>query len=440
MLAALTAALALAGESAQPATPPPPPPQLAQQLSAAQMLALAERASAADDLEAAQILYAALERDPVRAVRNEARFRLAALRSAAGDLTGAALLLRRILDEEPGAQRVRLELAVVLQRLGDLSGARRAFREAQAGGLPDDVARVVDGYVSRLRSLQPYGASLEVGIAPDSNINQSTASDRLGTVFGDLVLDDAARGRSGLGLLIDADAHAELVRLGALRFVGRTSVNATGYVERQFGSATGKASVGAELQAGAGQLSMQAGAIARNFGGAPYSRSEFASLDLVGPLGRRAQARAEGSAEAIDNLRNDLQDGHAYSASVGYERALSSTRGAGIFASVERQSLSDAGYSTTSGQLTIFAYQSFGQASVTAAASLGRLAADEALFIYREARSDRIVRLALSLTHRRLQAFGFTPVVRLIAEENASNIAIYDYRRLRSEFALARAF
>ena len=41
---------------------------------------------------------------------------------------------------------------------------------------------------------------------------------------------------------------------------------------------------------------------------------------------------------------------------------------------------------------------------------------------------------------RQLARGGFAPVVRLNYERNRSTIAFYDYRRLRAEFGLTRAF
>jgi hypothetical protein len=77
--------------------------------AAAQKFALAERLAAAGDLAQAQRVLGDLTRHPTLEIRSEARFRLAMLFARAGRQTAAALMLRKIIDDDPGATRVRLE-------------------------------------------------------------------------------------------------------------------------------------------------------------------------------------------------------------------------------------------------------------------------------------------------------------------------------------------
>ena len=98
----------------------------------------------------------------------------------------AAVLYRAILDEQPGAQRVRLQLARALLFAGDEGGAARALRQAQAGGLPPDVQQVVAQFQGALRAVQPVGGLLEVALAPSTNINRATRSNTLDTVIAPL--------------------------------------------------------------------------------------------------------------------------------------------------------------------------------------------------------------------------------------------------------------
>src|SRR6185369_6860231 len=102
----------------------------------------------------------------------------------------AAVEMRRILDEQPGAARVRLELARIDAQLGNLSAARRELRAAQAAGLPPEVERAVRFYATALQASRPFGGSIELALAPDSNINRATRADTLGTVIGNFTLND----------------------------------------------------------------------------------------------------------------------------------------------------------------------------------------------------------------------------------------------------------
>ena len=175
-------------------------------LNAGQVMSLADEAGKRSDLATAEEAYRALTNDANPDVRAEALFRHALMLAQAGQLTRAASLFRRLLDERPKAARARLEFANLLVRMGDQDSALRELRAAQASGLPPDVARVVDRYFEALRAARPVGASLEIAIAPDSNVSRSTSSDTLGTVFGDFEIDKDSKAKSGTGLSIRGQA------------------------------------------------------------------------------------------------------------------------------------------------------------------------------------------------------------------------------------------
>ena len=70
--------------------------------------------------------------------------------------------------------------------------------------------RLVDRYSAALRAQKPLGASFELAIAPDSNINRATRSDTLGTVLGDFTLNQDAQARSGVGLALRGQVYGRL--------------------------------------------------------------------------------------------------------------------------------------------------------------------------------------------------------------------------------------
>ena len=355
-------------------------------------------------------------------------------------LPQAATLLRALLDEQPGAQRVRLELARVLDLMGDEAGARRALREAQAGGLPADVARLVDRYSAALRAQKPLGASIDIALAPDSNINRATRAQTLGTVLGDFVLEEDARQRSGVGLALRGQGYARLPLGSGANLFGRVSGSADLYRDGAFNDFALAATAGPELRSGADRFSLEAGGLWRWYGGQPYSRAATIGLNYFHPLGRKAQLRATGSLAFVDNRRNALQDGRTYSASLSYERALSARAGVGITLSAERQALREAAYSSWSAQATLFAYRELGPITLVATLGHGRLWADQRFPLFPEARADRLYRASLGATFRNLRIGIFAPFLRATYERNRSNTEIHDFRKLRTEIGVSRAF
>ena len=70
--------------------------------------------------------------------------------------------------------------------------------------------RLIDRYSEALRAARPAGASFEIALAPDSNINRATRSDTLGTIFGDFDISKDSKARSGTGLSLRGQAYRRL--------------------------------------------------------------------------------------------------------------------------------------------------------------------------------------------------------------------------------------
>lgn len=410
-------------------------------LTTAEMFRLAGIAAAKGDMETSDAIYRALEINPDPEVRAEARFRHAKQLMKQDRNEEAAVLLRRLLDEKPDAASVRIELAHVLQVLGDSDAALRELRAAQATGLPPAVARMVDRYSQAVRDSRPIGASIELALAPDSNINHSTRSDTLGTVLGDFQIDPESKATSGVGLSLRGQVFRRF-GLGSSghQLLARASGYADLYGKSRFNSVAGDLALGPELRFGKSRLNIELGATQRWFGQDPYMTSARVGAIWTRPLGAKMQLRLAGTGSLVDNHFNRLQDGKTYSGQLQLERALNSTTGVGLTFGLDRESLRDPGYSTTGWRASLLGWKDIGRATVSATGEVGRLNADERLLLFPEKRSETYSRLTLAATLRQLTFRGFAPVLRLTVERNKSTIEIYDYSRTRSEIAIVRAF
>ncbi|WP_349237681.1 porin family protein [Novosphingobium sp. SG707] len=408
--------------------------------TASQLFAMAERALAARDADTASTIYAALEHDPNPSLRNEASFRHANLLKKQGRLTEAALLLRTILDSEPNAQPARLELADVLAQMGDLTAARRELRQAQAGGLPPQVAQVVKQYAAALRSRKPWGGSFELALAPDSNINRATSATTLDTVIAPLNLSQDARQQSGLGVKESSQIYGRLDLGKSFTLVPRVSSQATLYQSSQFNDISASAQLGLEYRHRADRITPSAGYTWRWYGGNIYARTQSLSLDWLHPAGKRAQIDTTISLNRVRYATNSLQDGMIYTAAVSYERALSARSGASVTLSANRQTARDPGYATASGAVGGVYWHDFGKTTLFATASGSRLGADARLFLFPERRTDWYLRGGIGAVWRKVEVAGFSPVVRVAYERNWSTVGIYDFRRVTTDVGITRSF
>jgi hypothetical protein len=392
------------------------------------------------DSRDAETILDLLARDPDPNIRNEARFRRALMLDAGGRNEAAAVLLRRILDEKPDATAVRFKLATVLQKMGHEDSALRELRALRSSDLPPDVARFVDRLSASLQATKPLRFQIEFALAPDTNINRATRSDTLGTIFGDFTLDKGSQARSGVGAALRGLAQARHMLNGDLAIVARANGEASLYRHKDFDDIALELSVGPEWRMGRTRLSAEAGIGRQWYGMKPFQRSMRLSGSVARPIDSVSVLRLDGSARRIDNRLNDLQDGHGRSLRARYERSLSANLLIAASAGVDRFKARDDAYSTRSWSAGISAYRSIGRMTLSASADFGRLKADDRLLLLPRAREDRLTRFTVGSVFRQLTFAGFAPVARVIVERNRSTVEFYDFKRVRTEFGISRAF
>ena len=401
----------------------------------------ADRARDNRDFATAEAAYRALAANPDPELRTEAQFRLAMMFA---DLlkryAEAAVLLRKILDEKPNAARVRLELARMDALLGHGEAARRELRAAAAAGLPPEVDRMVRFYASALYATKPAGGSMEISIAPDTNINRATRSATLGTVIGDFTLDPGARAMSGTGIALRGQAYLRQHLFRGSSLLVRLSGNAALYREASVDDGIVSLQAGPEFLAGQDRYGISVGPSWRWYGLKPYSYSLAGSAYWQHPLGSRAQIRVEGGFSSVANRRNALQTSYSYILSISYDRAFSARLGGGVQVSGDREVARDAGYSTASGNIALYSYLELGETTLVASLGYGRLEADARLFLYPRRRMEDRFSTGISVTPRSLRVGAFAPILRLHWERNRSTIELFDYRRLSGEIGITAAF
>jgi tetratricopeptide (TPR) repeat protein len=409
-------------------------------LTAPQVFGIADRYAAAKRFADAETLLKGLTNDPNADYRAEARFRLSILREAQGDKQGAIEWLKSLLDEKPNAGRPRLELARLLAETGDESGARRELRRAGAAGLPEDVARVVDRFATALRSSRTIGGSIEVAIAPDSNINRATTQERVDTVVAPLTLSRDARATSGIGFSLSAQGFARGRISDHVDLLSRASVRADLYGKSRFDDVVMTLASGPEFRLGAARVRPAAIAQRRWFGGDLYSESYGGSLNVLKPLDQVSQIEGELTLLQSNYARIPVQDGLLSDVNIAYDRAFSPRFSTRVAVRATRQDAKVDFLSTDSVGVDLLASRAFGKQLGYIQLSGFRLGANGKDPLFGVTREDERFDVTLGLILRRFTWRGLAPLIRVIHTESDSTIPIYDFRRTRVEFALSREF
>lgn len=410
------------------------------QLDAVDLFETASQAALAGRVEDAITLYTALAEDPDAEVRAEARFRKAQLLVSLGRNREAATTYRRLLDEKPNAANVRLELAQLLVKMGNETGALRELRQARATGLPPDVEALTVQFARALRSPKRLGGAVDVALAPDTNINRATQLRTLDTVIAPLDLSPDARQTSGVGVKLFTQAFAKQRLVEGLDLVLRGNSLASLYRESRFNDISGSLLTGVEWRVGRDRLTGGVNIAKRWFGGQSLSDSESLSLDWLRPLGRQAQLSASISAGQVRFQRNEFQNGNVFDASVAVERALSARAGVAFGIAATRQTAVDKSNAFATFGPTASAWLQTGQTTYFIATTSRRLIGDARNFLFLKKRREWFTTLRVGGTFRKFSVAGLSPTIRLGLERNRSSVALFDYRRTFAEFGVTRNF
>jgi hypothetical protein len=365
---------------------------------------------------------------------------LGQLCEAKRDMPCAERWYRALLDEQPGAASVRLQLGRVLAAQDKILAASREIRRAQATGLPPEVAKSVERIVSVLRSNAPFGGSIEVSIAPDTNINRATRSQTVEAFGLPFQLNDDAREKSGVGLATSAQIFVRRPFLGKQRISAQLAAVGNFYADSKFSDLTLSLSAGPELQLG--KLSVRPAAIVNPswFGGHALSNSYGASLMARRPIGSTAALAASATVQHSRYFNLPDQTGDAYSGQLSIEKALSARLYARASATLVRNDATSPANAYWSYGTGLTLSRQMGKLTGYAGVNYRRQNSDGAFFLFGAKRDEDFMEANMGMIFRPVSLYGLSPVIRLSHSRNKSPISVYDYSRNRVEMGLTKDF
>ena len=350
-----------------------------------------------------------------------------------------------MLIADPGLVRVRLELARAFFHKGEDNLARRHFEAVLAGNPPEPVAVNVRAFLAEIRARKRWSFSLGAALAPDSNIGADSA-ERTIYIFGLPFQRDAEElTTSGIGVSVWGGAEyqvplAERWRLRAGGEAARREYGGSDFDQLFLASHLGpRWLVDRDTAA-----SLLASVRQRWTGTAPDNRELGARLEV----GHRVspQVTVSGRASWHDRRYRNRPwlDGPVMDASL---------RGSWVVTPTVRAELS-AGYAQDRPESLTHRNQSrWLGAGVDVILPLGftvggggevRWTDFEDEWIRHtppgEDRADRTQSFRLSLHHRALTLYGFSPELVAVHEERETNAQLYDYQRTHGELRFVRQF
>ena len=445
-LAAAAFALPASADTVDPVPADCAQTQCHYRVTAEQLLREADRLVSLHLFDEAAPLLKALEATPQFAM--ERRFLQGYAAVEQGRLDDAIGLFRAVLVDHPEQTRVRLELARALQLKGRYGSADHHYRLAQEDkDLPDEVLRSIRTTRGLLRDRRSFDLTVDVGMAPDSNITNGTNAETVDVNFGGFVipltLNPSARQRSGIGQSVNISTSYRTRLSDSTKLLLEADSQLLNYA--------GKAADDFALQLAAGpeirlndnnRLTLQAVALQRWYGGKSASTGGGGRIgfqhdfDSGHRLGVNLDARYAKSGFA------DAYTGWSLSAQAVYERVIARTMIGYVSVFGRRELLNSKSYSgheigTNAG---VTGDLPFG-VSAGVSAGVSRAAYDAPIALFGgDPRKDWRFNARAQVGLRSVRVWGFSPSVTYDFNRTDSSLPLYQNDRHRVRFGLVRYF
>lgn len=342
---------------------------------------------------------------------------------------------------EPGAIRIRLELARAFYLDRDYENALRQFQRARAGNPPPEVIATIDRFMADIRRNKKWSYHFGLAVAPDSNINGATSAREAVLLGVPFELGDNARRQSGIGLAIETRGEIAPSIGDGLRLRIGVGLDRREYHGGRFDDSILTAEAGPNLVRGRWDASLLASDFKRWFGqtrriggaGIRLEASYFPDSRSAIPVGLSVQKIRYSDAPAYDAT--------LYAVQIGVARALSPSSVAMAKVGASRQQAT-AGYASNH-SLSLglsWALDMRGGFSIRVEPLVveSRYDAPDPFALVR--RQDLLRQVSFSVVNRRIVLSRFTPRLSYTLARRDSSVELYRYSQRRLEIGFTSDF
>jgi len=436
-LIALTLAWPAGAETAESAAPPQS--TRLEHLSANDILAIAGGLIDAGRYDQAQVLLNRLEADGAGGIERDFLDGMLALTRQ--DYRRAEVVFRTILQGDPSLVRVRLELARTLFLEKKDEEADYHFKLAIAARPAPAVMANVARFREAIRARRAWRFNIDLGIAPDSNINSATNAEQVEILGLPFELSPDSRAESSTGIIVGADASIRLHRDSKIPIYLGAYGRIVRYPDHDFDDYYIGSEAGPEFRLSGGRLRVGGTGLQRWYGGKPLVSSIGGRLNFDKLIGGKLGLEAALAMRRNAYSRRDDVDSLDIEGSIALNKALGKSTLGFAYASIQRSIANDPGQSNWQGRIGLGVLKEIGwglrpQFSV----EIGHQVNDAPLVLFGGTRRDWRVLANASIYKRDWNVAGFAPSLKVSWTRNFSSLSVYDQRRIRAEFGIAKAF
>jgi len=360
---------------------------------------------------------------------------------SARDYHRAELAFRHILDRDPRLLRVRLELARTLFMEKKDEQADYHFRLAAAEHPAVQVSRNIVRFRQAIRARRSWRFNVDIGFAPDSNINSATDKQSVDIYGLPFRLDPSARARSGTGIFAGGEASFRLNRFGKIPIYLGAYGRWTHYHAHDFDDAYAGAEAGPEFNLAGGRLRATATGLKRWYGGRALVSSFGGHFDYDKLVGDKWTVGGTLLLRHNDYARRRDVDGWDTEARISANRPIGRTALGSAYIGVERNLANDAGQAFWRQRLGVGVIKEIGWGlRPQIAIDLARQVGDGRLAPFGKVRRDWLLQGSFGIYKRDWNVLGFAPFLGVTVTRNSSTISLYQQRRIRGEIRVTKAF
>lgn len=381
--------------------------------------------------------------------RFETRYLTGMVAAATGDHKTAIAQYQAILSDDPSQTRVRLELGKSMLAAGRPQSADRQFRMAQQDAeLPPEIARTIRTVRDIIRANRMWRLDLNVGFAPDSNINGATSVDSITILWGgiiplDMTLDENAKATSGIGQTATMSAGMRLPVGDGAALIADLDTTGTNYAGALYDDYQVQVAAGGELKlSDTLRATVQALGAQRWYSGDVASRQAGVKAGLQLGIGDRQRLGMQLDARRTNALFDSNYDGWQLGGYASYERALSRSIVASLGVFGRRDLLTARAYSNKEYGVSLGVGGELPMGfNAAVSGTVSRATFDAPLPVFSwDARQDMRYTARATLGNRKFAWMGFSPEVSVAYTLNDSSIPYFAMDRVRVRFGFARYF
>lgn len=427
-------------------------PSVKKRLTEREALILARTLAAQGRGDDAVNLYQELiARGRVQEYRIEAAFQLAGIFMLEGRFREAAILFLGILNQNPNLPRVRLELARAYFLNGDYEDAQLQFELVKGSGLPPEVQEKVDEFLTQIRRKKDWSIDFNVGLVPDSNLNQASGGSEECIALGDLLLcRPLEKKQSGIGLAAGGTLNHYLHFSRDFGLRSTISLNALDYERNDFDDYQLFLASGPRYTFEQGEISVQPTFRKRWYAGQQYSEEYGARLDAQWMLNRFVfgGSFAWGRIRYNDRYVNEFLEGDNLFSHLQVRYILNDRTFVQAGLALQRENAEVNAYGSDSLRYALglyrvlpYGFALFGELSLTDARYH-----DAQSYITEDYRIDEIRRedktwqVFASLSSSLFEKYNITPTLQYIYLKRNSNIWTQEHERQRLNLSFSYRF